>query len=230
VPTLTTSTSPTFLTIPTNSLPVTTEFNFKSPCLISWHSWIGEAISAGQSTGTVTSQSLQTMAPSATKWTVYLDLRNEFRICDKNLVAAEVSSVRVVPYTSTKTINFRAEPSLPSLLTPPPICSLPQIECNSVWHTLSTSAGEPGRIWEVAAELGPHLKNIGVELFGCPRPPDIDRCGQLDPGYELEDFNKYVSLQPQPFCTTSTPNSTTSVVKSAYNADSLRGKISCLFV
>jgi hypothetical protein len=169
------------------------------------------------------------MAPSSLEKTVYLDLSNKYRKCDSNLLAVEVSSVRVIPYTSIKTVNFRAEPSLSSLLKPLPSCSLPPADCDSVWNTLSRAAGEQGRIWEIAADLGPHLQSVGKELFGCPRHPNIDQCGQKTPGYELEELTTYLSTQSHNFCTNSPPSSTASPIAISLDDNSLKGKLFYVF-
>jgi hypothetical protein len=177
--------------------------NAASPCYQSWKSWIDDAVRAGKSTGTVTSTSIQTLPPTARDWKIEVSLCNKYRKCG-NDIRVEVASVRTVPFPFTKTVSYKAEPTLASLLKSPPNCSLKEDECFNAWTAVaSRKIFQQAPIWEIANDLGPYMKRLGKNLFGCPVPDGkLDICSSL-----FRDLAGIYNLVPDPsgVCTNNAP-------------------------
>jgi hypothetical protein len=152
-------------------------------CYESWNSWINDAIRAGSSIGTITSKSYQTKPPSQDDYNTRLQLCSRYQTCG-GMLRVEVASTKAVHIPYTKTISHRAKPSLSSLLSAPPMCSLSGDECFSAWSRLGAiEGGGEAKIWQIAEDLGTHMRGKGIDLFGCGFPPEmLDHCSNGVPG------------------------------------------------
>jgi hypothetical protein len=143
-----------------------------------------------------------------------VNLCNKYHKCGNN-IRVEVAAVHTVPHPFTTTISHRAEPTLASLLKPPPSCSLEdkKDECSQAWHAVaSRRVMQQAPIWEVADELGPYMKKLGKDLFGCPVPEsEMAVCSKL-----FTDPAGIYNLKPDPsgVCANKAPQLTSDVDRS----------------